>query len=173
METESDNSKRGEFLRLYARDYRRLYRFVLSLTFSHVDADDVFQETSVVLWKKYSEFDPDIGSFYAWACRIAYLEVLHLRRQRRRSTTISDEVLELLREEIARTPDASEHRVEALKGCLGKLPAEDRRLIEDRYFGALTPKEMAAHHQRSVHSMYRSLARIHGALRRCIDRSLA
>lgn len=173
MESETDNSKHSDFLRRFAEDYRRLYRFVLSLTFNHVDADDVMQDTSVVLWKKYDDFDPSIGTFYAWACRVAYLEVMRLRRQQRRAATVGDDVIELLRDELARRADATNQREHALMSCLKKLPPEDRQLVEDRYFSALAPKELAAHYQRSVHSVYRSLARVHGLLRRCVDRSLA
>ena len=83
---------REEFARLFSRHARRIYAFIMTLVFSHHDAEEVFQNTSVVLWNKFGEFRPG-SNFFAWASRIAYFEVLNLMKQQRRGPMLSDESL--------------------------------------------------------------------------------
>ena len=68
----------------------RLYAFVLSLTGNPNEADDVLQNTNLVLLKKREAFRPE-ADFAAWAMQIARFEVQRLRernaRVRGRSTT--------------------------------------------------------------------------------------
>jgi RNA polymerase sigma-70 factor (ECF subfamily) len=87
--------------------------------------------------------------------------------------TMSDEVLCLLADTGIAHGDQSAGRDEALTDCLGRLKAEDRALIEERYYHERAPKEIARTNSRSVHSVYRALARIHIALRECVHRTLA
>src|SRR6187455_1412292 len=89
---------REEFARLFSRHARRIYAFIMTLVFNHHDAEEVFQNTNVVLWNKFADFQPG-SNFFAWASRIAYYEVLSLMKQQRRSRTFSDETLELLANE--------------------------------------------------------------------------
>src|SRR5918996_655950 len=114
---DSPDVDREEFARLFSRNARRIYGFIMTLVFSHHDAEEVFQNTSVVLWNKFGEFQPGTN-FFAWASRIAYFEVLSLMKQQRRSRTISDEALELLANEAAALADESSSRHEALEECL-------------------------------------------------------
>src|SRR5436190_18410489 len=79
---------REEFARLFARNARRIYGFIMTLVFNHHDAEEVFQNTNVILWNKFGEFQPG-SNFFAWASRIAYYEVLTLMKQKRRSRTFS------------------------------------------------------------------------------------
>src|SRR3972149_686807 len=90
-----DEDQQDEFLRLFSRYSRRIYEFILTLTMRHADAEEIFQDTCLVLWKKFGSYDPQ-GSFYGWACRIAYLEVLQLRRKNQRLQLLSEEALAIL-----------------------------------------------------------------------------
>jgi RNA polymerase sigma-70 factor (ECF subfamily) len=63
------------FLRLFLQNQRRLYAYVLTLLPNRTDADDVFQEASLVLWDKFNAENPP-ADFAAWGCRIAYFKVL-------------------------------------------------------------------------------------------------
>src|SRR6516225_7014590 len=73
------------FLRLFLQNERRLYAYILTLLPNRADADDVFQEASLVLWDKFDERHPP-DDFAAWGCCIAYFKVLDFckRSQRRR-----------------------------------------------------------------------------------------
>ncbi len=45
------------FARLFAENQRRIFAFILTLLPSREDAEDVFQDVSVVLWRKSAQFD--------------------------------------------------------------------------------------------------------------------
>ena len=56
---------------------KRIYEFILMLVIRRADADEVFQETCLVLWNKFDGLEANTpGGFYAWACKIAYLKIL-------------------------------------------------------------------------------------------------
>src|SRR5947209_16317243 len=86
------------FLRLFLQNERRLFAYILTLLPDRVDAEDVLQEASLVMWDK---FDPDNppNDFTAWGCRIAYFKVLDFRKKRQRSRVqFSQPLLERLAE---------------------------------------------------------------------------
>jgi RNA polymerase sigma-70 factor len=163
---------REEFARLFSGHARRVYGFIMTLVFSHHDAEEVFQNTSVVLWNKFAEFEAG-SNFFAWASRVAYYETLNFMRERRRSRTFSDEALELLANEAAALSEESSSRQQALEDCLTRLAAADRSLLQERYYHQRPPKQIAAIQSRSVDSVYRALSRIHNVLLNCVQRQLA
>jgi RNA polymerase sigma-70 factor (ECF subfamily) len=168
----NDADPQDEFLRLFSRYSRRIYEFILTLVMRHADADEIFQDTCLVLWKKFDTYDPQ-GTFYGWACRIAYLEILQLRRKSQRLHLVSDEALEVLADTAIGQADNLSARQHALEDCLQKLRAEDRALIDQRYRERHSPKEIAGLAAVSVYSVYRALARIHSSLMTCVQRNLA
>ena len=143
----------------------------MTLVFNHHDAEEVFQNTNVVLWNKFADFEPG-SNFFAWASRIAYYEMLSLMKQKRRSRTFSDEALELLADQAVTLSDQSSERYEALEECLAHLTAPIESCCNERYFYERPPKQIAAIQSRSVHSVYRALSRIHNALLNCVQRNL-
>jgi RNA polymerase sigma-70 factor (ECF subfamily) len=171
MESHENTARHDEFLKLFSLHSRRVYEFISTLVFRPADADEVFQNTCVVLWKKFDSYDSQ-GSFYSWACKIAYLEMMHLRRTNKRLQTFSEEVLELLAENMLSRATELNSRQSALEDCLQKLSLTDRKLIEQRYYLQRRPKEIAADRTRSVDSVYRALTRIHMSLRECVGRTL-
>jgi RNA polymerase sigma-70 factor, ECF subfamily len=48
----------AEFVRLFSQHARRLYAYLYLLLNNDVDADDVFQETSRVMWENFAQFTP-------------------------------------------------------------------------------------------------------------------
>ncbi len=62
---------------------RRLYAYILTILPNLADADDVLQDTNSVLLRKRKEYAAGT-EFGAWACRVAYFEVLALRKKRQR-----------------------------------------------------------------------------------------
>jgi len=172
LTTNHGADRQDEFLRLFSRYSRRIYDFILTLVFRHADAEEVFQDTCLVLWKKFDSYDPQ-GSFYGWACQIAYFEVLQLRRKSQRLLTLSEDALAVLANEALSRADHLNARQHALEDCLQKLGAEERTLIEQRYHERQAPKEIAAITSRSVYSVYRALARVHDALMTCVKLRLA
>ncbi len=71
-----------EFVLLMTRHQRKIWRFINALLPAPNAADDVLQETSLVLWRKWEQFDTD-REFLPWACGIARLQVLRFVRENR------------------------------------------------------------------------------------------
>ncbi len=171
---EEANERKLEFARDLERHQARLFGYIHSLVRDLDDADDLFQQTSLILWKKYGEFDPT-RSFFAWACGVARLEVSNFLRSRSRSKVyFSDELnLLLLDAQAELTEDELGDRRDALAGCVQKLRERDRGLIEECYGAACCISEVAERRRRSPQSVHNSLRRIRRALFECIHRALA
>jgi len=50
-----------------------LYSYILTLLPWSDQANDVLQETNLVLWREAAEFSRE-SNFQAWACRVAYFQ---------------------------------------------------------------------------------------------------
>ncbi|QDU61193.1 RNA polymerase sigma factor CnrH [Planctomycetes bacterium Pan216] len=175
-ETEWSESERlDQCLSLFARHQRRLSLFISSLLPNPADADEVLQETNIVIWNKFDQFDPDRpgGDFLAWAFRIASLQVRDYKRRRSATATFSPLVLDQLAATWLAEQPLLEARREALSLCLSKLPDEDRSLLEDCYAPGSKVAHIAKRLSRTATSVYRSLRRIRHVLAACIDRQLA
>ncbi len=161
-----------QFLRLYADNQRRIHAFIGTFLTKAADVDDVLQETSIVLWRKFAEFD-QTRDFLRWACGVAKLEVLKFYRQQTgRILTLGEDVIEAIAEDRASLDPVLERRREALVHCMGKLTTRDRELIERCYGGQTTTKHVAEQLGRPVNAVYKSLGRIRRALFECIERRL-
>jgi RNA polymerase sigma-70 factor (ECF subfamily) len=163
----------GHFVQLFAQHQRSIHAYIYTLVPSRVDADDVMQETSLVLWRKWNEFDPQ-RDFVRWACGIAFHEVLKLRRKVATSRCyFNEELLQQISIEVERQSDELNRRHVALHSCLSKLGNRDRELIERRYHAKTTARQVAHEMERPASTVYKALARIRGALFDCVERTLA
>jgi len=162
-----------EFVHLFTQGQRRLFLFILAQVPNPVDAEEILQETNVIIWRKCAVFQPGTN-FFAWACRIASYEVLKFRDRRRRDRLrFSNEFVEHIATEVISGVDDFEERQQALAQCLEKLRQKDRELIQRRYAPGETGQGVAAMLGRPVNSVYQSLGRIRRTLLDCIRRQLA
>jgi RNA polymerase sigma-70 factor (ECF subfamily) len=173
MNRASTEPREAEFARHLRSIQTRLYSCIHSLTRDLNDADDLFQQTALILWKKFDDFDRD-RSFFSWACGIARLEVRNFLRSRgRQRLYFSDDLnLLLIEAQEALTSDEEEERREALAKCITKLRERDRELLMECYQDQKGVNEAAGSRGRSPQSVYNSLRRIRRALYECIDRTL-
>lgn len=161
------------FVELVTRYQQRVFMFILSMLPNRADAEEVLQETNLVLWRKFDEFQ--LGSdFRAWAFQIAYYEVQSFRhRQNRERALFSAEFLRRVATTATEMPDDSDARQRALAVCMAKLSAADRDLINRRYRLGGSAKAVAGELNRSIHAIYKAVVRIRRALNMCIERTLA
>jgi RNA polymerase sigma-70 factor (ECF subfamily) len=165
--------KVDRFMTELMRHQRRLYQYVHALLPRQQDAEDAMQDALVVLWKKFDQFDP-ATNFYAWASRVAYLEVLNYRRRNSRLVTILDDaVFEQIVVEVERHSDLLEARREAMERCAERLNSTDRELLNPRYAPGATVKDVARLLGRPANSVCKSLGRIRQALWNCINEEVA
>jgi RNA polymerase sigma-70 factor (ECF subfamily) len=153
-----------------------LRHYVQSLLPGDSHAHDVAQQTNATLWKKRADFEPGTN-FKAWAFSIARYEVLNYRKQQARDARLglqfSDELEEVMAQELADEKENFDERQAALKSCLDKLRPADKQLILHRYFKNETLQAFAAQVGRSVGSLKVTLHRLRGNLQACIERNLA
>jgi RNA polymerase sigma-70 factor (ECF subfamily) len=161
------------FMELYSAHSRRIYGFISMLLSSSGDVEDVFQETSKVLWEKFDQFK--IGTnFYAWASNVARYQVLaHLQHCKRSRLVFSTEFIHAVSDEALGHEETLEDKHRALQDCLKKLKTRDLNLIELRYTPGATTKSVAQHVGRSVAGIYKALNRIESALIKCVHFKLS
>ena len=159
------------FVRLYAANERSIRAFLFNLLPGVAEVDEVMQEVSLVLWKKFSSFDPNT-EFLRWAHVVARYEVLMYRRKKARDRHVFDEdLIMLLSEEYEDETEPLERERRALDGCLLRLPVSDRRLLMACYAKDMKIKEMALRLGKTPTSLYKKLNRLRESLLDCIDRS--
>jgi len=161
------------FLRLYQANERRIYGFILALVPDWSAAEDLLQETTMVMWSKFDTFE--LGTdFAAWAMRIARYRVMNYRKKKRHQKVVfSDEVIEALERRARKTTRQLDASRDALRQCLQKLPQRDQELIHLRYEYDATTKSVAERLGRGLDAVYKALNRIHIQLFYCIRRTLA
>jgi RNA polymerase sigma-70 factor (ECF subfamily) len=160
-----------QFVKLLEEHQGRVFGYILALVHNFADADDIFQLTSMVIWRKFHEFE--LGTnFVRWACDIARLEALsYLKLKRRRPLLLSEDLqLDLAAIQSENDLVTIDHRQDALAHCLEKVSADNRRLLELCYGGGGSIEQISAQLGRSKHSIYNSLRRIRAALSQCVRR---
>jgi RNA polymerase sigma-70 factor, ECF subfamily len=167
-------SDRNElFVELLTLHQRTLYGFIYTLVHNPADAEDLLQQTSLVLWQKFDEFDPD-RNFSTWACGIAHFTVSDFLRKKRRSRVVfSDELIARLAEDRRNHDDQQFVDSVALAGCIEELSEIDRKLIRLCYSVKRDIKAAAAALGRPVASVYVSLTRVRRLLMDCLQRTNA
>lgn len=155
----------------------RLRAFLLSLTGSECAADDLTQDTCLVLWEKRDEFDPD-GNFRAWAFRIGFLRAQNHRRKqsrRRRRELPGDELFDRIAESVTMRhgdSDRDEAREAALATCLGKLNEDHRDLVLSRYQDGRSLQQLSDDAGIKRNAMAQKLFRLKRKLLQCLEKQL-
>ena len=163
----------GGFLQELLNCQRGLYTYIFKLLLDPSEAQDVLQETNLVLLKKQEEY-PRIRDFRAWAARIAYYQVLaHRKKKQRDRHVFNDEVVEQLAHEGIEELRGENRDLQALGHCLENLSARDRDLLEKRYVGNLSARGIGELVGRSARAISQALYRIRVTLMHCIDEVLA
>ncbi len=161
------------FVRLFAQDSRRLYAYILAFEHDRVAADEVFQETSLILWREFPKFRQD-AQFLPWATAISFNQLRKFWRQRKRDRRVfNDALLDQLAEDASLLGEELDERRLALSECVKKLPERDRQLIDLYYGTKATADVVAVQWGRSVHTVYKGLQRVRGALMDCVERRVA
>ena len=168
----SGASPDSEFVQLFTHHQRRLFLYILSQVGNPVDAEEILQETNVVIWTKNSRFQPGTN-FLAWVSQIANFEVMKYRTRRKREKLIfSDEFLQSIAQTSLERSEELERRRVALADCLNALRPKDRELIQKRYAPGERGNRLAEEIGRPVNSVYQSLGRIRRSLLECVQQRL-
>jgi RNA polymerase sigma-70 factor (ECF subfamily) len=163
------STDRDDFAEQIVRNQRRIFAYIVTLLANRDDAEDAFQSTCLILWRKWDEFDPG-RDFFSWACGVAHNEVRNmLRRNRPNRLELSEDVLSQISETRLKADTLLELRSQFLGLCLEKLPDGQRRLVELCYLGDQPIKAIAEEMGISPAALTMRLQRIRKTLFECID----
>lgn len=133
---------------VYDRHCNAAFSLAYRMCGRRASAEDVLQDTFLVLWRSSSQYDRNRGSVRNWILRIVHNRAVDaLRRGVVRDRHAFHE--EGAVERVAGSEDTEEltlgrEQANEVRGALGALPAEQRRVIELAYFGGFTHTEIAS-----------------------------
>ena len=163
----SNNSVSIEFSQHLVGVQRNLYSFILCLLPNRSDAEDVLQETNLILCQKSEEYDPS-GNFRAWAFNIARYQVLaHLTKKKRSKVCFSNDLVETLASEEL---DAHNHQIthRALQICYDLLPEHMKEIARLRFKEDAPMKDICKALNRPIGAISGTLFRIRQNLIQCV-----
>lgn len=166
---EARSAREKQFLSLFLRSEKEIFRYVAALVPNIADAEDIVQQAAVALWDKFDAYDP-AQPFTPWACRFALNKARQWMERRQRWQAL---LAQGLAEQVEQRRDALlpelECRLKHLEGCLSALPEEQRVLVEGYYYRRSTVESLADESGRTVAATYKALQRIRQSLQLCIE----
>lgn len=166
------SAAREHFLSLFLRSEREIFRYVAALVPHVSDAEDIVQETALVLWEKFDAYNPDLP-FTPWACRFALNKTRQwLERRQRWRILLENGLAEELAQRRADLKPELDLRLSHLTGCLNKLPEDQRSLVEGYYYRRERIEKLAEDSNRTVAATYKILQRVRGVLQGCIESAI-
>jgi len=127
---------------LYNRYKVRVFRFVTRLVGNPTAAEDVVSEAFIEVWRQADRFEGR-SSVSTWIMSIARFKALSVRR-RRQDVALDDKVAETIVDQ-AYTPEEAileADRGAQFRGCLMKLTAEHREIVDLVYYHDKTIEEV-------------------------------
>src|SRR6476646_5410551 len=132
--SDDTSAAQQRFLALFLRSEREIFRYVSALVPNVADAEDIVQQTALALWEKFNAYDPN-QPFTPWACRFALNKTKQwIERRQRWQVLLEGGLAEELAERREELRPEIETRLKHLERCLGKLPEEQRSIVEGYYY---------------------------------------
>ncbi len=133
---------------IYDRHCNAAFSLAYRMCGRRASAEDVLQETFLVLWRSSAQYDRSRGSVRNWVLRIVHNRAVDALRRgvvRDRHALHDEDAVERVpgTEDIEERTLAREQAGE-VRGALDTLPAEQSRVIELAYFGGFTHTEIAS-----------------------------
>jgi len=166
----ADSSQTDEFVTLLTKHQDILLSFIRSSIGDLATAKDVLQEVNLILWKKSGDFKMGTN-FRAWAMKIARYQILGNYRDKQRSRLVfDDELVSQLAAEAEHVEDDWERdqRLKALEICISQLPQKQREILDSRYKGGKSIRDLASALESSTSRLKMILFRARKSLRDCI-----
>jgi RNA polymerase sigma-70 factor, ECF subfamily len=160
-----------QVLQLFIRHQPRIKGFILALLPDFAAAEDVLQETFLVVQRKASEFQL-ASNFVAWVFSIARFQVMKAQTAHQRHVErFSDAVMESLAASAPIEP-WDDRRLALLPQCLDQLAPQARRIVDLFYRDEHKPQEIAQRLSWTPAAVSVALSRARKLLRDCIEHNL-
>lgn len=168
----TQNDLYERFVKLFVAHEGRLRGFLRGMLSDWNDIDEVMQETSLVAWRKFEQFEEG-SNFMAWTAAIARFEALkHMRKMARDRLVFTDDLLDLLAEENHEESDSlSRHRA-ALACCIDKLDQRQRQLLQLAYQPGMKFHQVAEQAGKSTQAFYKAIQRLRATLLECAEKRM-
>ena len=149
-----------------------LMAYIRTIQADQVAADDVWQETMLVAWRRMDDYDVS-RPFGPWLRGIAHKIVLAQFSKAKGKVTIMDsESLEYLSQRFESVQslkgDTIDEKLEALRDCIALLPDHERQCVELRYSQNLMPAELSDRLSVALETIKKRLLRAKQRLVQCI-----
>ncbi len=121
-----------EFVLELTQAQQRLLSYIYRRVANREQAQEVLQQTNLVLCRKANEFEPDTN-FNAWAVTVAHYQILcHRANVTRERLVFSDEVFAVVDDRDEESLIHEEYR-RILRFCYGKISQVNQELMKLRY----------------------------------------
>ncbi|MHC4246340.1 MAG: sigma-70 family RNA polymerase sigma factor [Planctomycetia bacterium] len=148
-----------------------LMAFIRAMVRNNALAEDVFQETFMVAWRRFEDFDRD-RPFGPWLRGIAHRTALAMMRKTRKEFAVDTAVVDMIESHAARHERVSMSEassvVEMLNECVGRLPDRYREVIEVLYRGRRSISEVAEATDAGPEAVKKRLQRARGMIAECL-----
>jgi RNA polymerase sigma-70 factor (ECF subfamily) len=155
--------------------YRSVHEaMLLALVGDPHAADDLYQQAALVMTRKREEI-PEDCRFLPWSRQVIVNVVRDYRKHKARQkvSLLDEQSLERIAGAFEKLDEAVlDARREALRRCLSKLDAPQRKLLHARYEENRSIDELAAESSRSRGAVETMLYRLRRALTNCVERAL-
>jgi len=135
------------FAEFYDRHEALWFSIALGILRVEAEAEDVVQETAVLIWERAPLYNPDQGRPIGWSITVLRNKAIdRLRSSRRRGELLERAALELGVHEAPGSAVAASGCWESaglVRNCLLHLPVEQRQAIELAFFGGYSQSEVA------------------------------
>lgn len=140
----TETRDRQAFARLFEYFAPRLQAYLMRQGSDSALAEEIAQDTMVVLWRKSALFDPSKSSLSTWLYRIARNRRIDLlRRDRTTLVEPDDPVFDVVDEtDIEGEMDATQ-RESAVRLAMGDLPEEQLSLVRLAFFEGLSHSQIS------------------------------
>lgn len=168
-DSDSEDERYEGFVTCFTRHEPDLRQFIRSLLPTWTDTEEVLQQTAIVIWKKFDQYDPSTH-FMKWACVIARFEALAYRRKMARDRHVfREDVIEIMADEGIGEIDIRKIEHDALECCLGEMEEKHRKFLIMAYTPGIKVKELAEEAGSSAASYYMRLKRLRRKLMACVE----
>jgi RNA polymerase sigma-70 factor len=151
-----------------------LLTYIRATIHDSATVDDIFQETMLVAWRRFDDYDPK-RPLAKWLRGIARKLILaHFSRLKRRPVYLNESALQILDERLTRIEsqpgDTWKDKVAALDTCLKHLPPALRQCTELFYRDQYKTEEIAQTVHASREAVKKRLQRARALLADCLRR---
>jgi RNA polymerase sigma-70 factor (ECF subfamily) len=149
--------------------------YLMAITRDFNAAEEVFQNAAVVIIEGATAGEP-IRNFRAWAKEIVRRQALYYLRkqgqQARHFRPIDPELFDAISQAFLEEDDGPGLEVQALRQCLQKVPAQQRRMLALRYESRASFEQIARTVGTTAGAVQRALSRLRKALHDCVRAAL-